>query len=78
MQEDRSPPVNDEGQSSSENGLQALQVHPRKLKVEDELRRIFGSKFINSGRHDEDEGALLNTHAPQFTSGLTGFSPRMC
>ena len=59
MQEERSASGNNAEQSSSENGLQALQVNTKKLKIEDELRRIFGSKFISSGRHDEDEGAII-------------------
>ena len=52
----------EEGQSSQVNVSSVLQVNLRKLKIEDELRRIFGSKFMSSGRHDEDEGANKQIH----------------
>ena len=66
MQEERPAPGNDEGPCSIGNGFQMLQVNTRKLKIEDELRRIFGSKFINSGKYDEDEGAIIARGAPLF------------
>ncbi len=56
VQEQRPPAGNDGGPLGDESFPSALRVNLKKLKVEDELRRIFGSKFIKSGRHNDDEG----------------------
>lgn len=57
FQEQREAPGNEEAKAEdSTRGNPILRVQPRKLRTDEELRRIFGSKFINSERRDADEG----------------------
>ena len=55
VQEERKAAGNEEGEASGAPA-KALQVNLKKLKTQDELRRIFGAKFINSEGRDSDEG----------------------
>ena len=41
------------------NGLALLGVNPAKLRADDEMRRIFGSKVVDAARNEQNAGGMV-------------------
>ena len=55
--------VPEQSAASTSTASSVLRLDFRKLKAEDELRKIFGSKVINENSREEDEGRLRAMHS---------------
>ena len=49
----------DVASKSTSNGLALLGVNPAKLRADDEMRRIFGSKVVDAARNEQNAGGMV-------------------